>query len=137
RADRIEILSLIFIIILAAGLRAYHLNYDLPFLYDQDEPMFVEHTLTMLKNHDPNPHWFGPPASTTMYLLALVYAGIFTVGRVFGVFHSVEDFKNLYYTDPSVFYLSGRIVSLIFGVATVVLLYKIGKRMFGSKAGLL
>ncbi len=137
RKSRIEILALIFIVLLAVGFRAYHLNYDLPFLYDQDEPMFVEHTLTMLKNHDPNPHWFGPPASTTMYLLALVYAGVFAVGRVFGVFHSVEDFKNLYYADPSVFYLSGRIVSLVFGVATVALLYKIGKRMFGPTAGLL
>ena len=137
RRLKIEILALVFIIILAAGFRAYHLNYDLPFLYDQDEPMFVEHTLTMLKNHDPNPHWFGPPASTTMYLLALVYAGVFAGGRAIGVFHSVEDFKNLYYADPSVFYLSGRIVSLVFGVATVVLLYKIGKRMFGTTAGLL
>jgi len=137
RARKIEILALISIIILAAGFRAYHLNYDLPFLYDQDEPMFVEHTLTMLKNHDFNPHWFGVPASTTMYLLALVYAGVFAVGRVFGVFHSVEDFKNLYYANPSVFYLSGRIVSLVFGVATIALIYKIGKRMFGASAGLL
>jgi 4-amino-4-deoxy-L-arabinose transferase-like glycosyltransferase len=137
QARRIELFALIAIILLAIGFRAYHLNYDLPFLYDQDEPMFVEHTLTMLKNHDPNPHWFGPPASTTMYLLALVYACVFAVGRVFGVFHSVEDFRNLYYSNPTVFYLSGRIVSLLFGVATVPLLYKIGKRMFGTAAGLL
>src|SRR5258705_4214085 len=99
--------------------------------------MFVTHALSMLKNHDLNPHWFGPPASTTMYLLALVYGGVFGVGRITGAFHSAEDFRNLYYSNPTVFYLSGRILSLIFGVATIWLVYKIGRRLFGPATGLI
>ncbi len=134
---RAEILLLLIVVGLAFGLRFYHINYDLPFVYDQDEPMFVSHTLSMLKNRDLNPHWFGPPASTTMYLLAVLYSGIFLGGRTVGIFRSTEDFRNLFYSDPSIFYLSGRIVSAIFGVASIWLLYKIGKRLFGSPAGLL
>src|SRR6185436_11699624 len=134
---RNEYLILFLILIAAIAVRLYAINYDLPFVYDQDEPMFVQHALSMLKNRDLNPHWFGPPASTTMYLLALVYGTIFGVGRIIGTFQSAEDFRNLYYSNPTVFYLSGRIISAVFGVATIWLVYKIGRRLFGSATSLI
>jgi len=136
-STRNEYLIVFLILIVAIVVRLYSINYDLPFVYDQDEPMFVQHALSMLKNRDPNPHWFGPPAGTTMYLLALVYGGIYGVGRVIGTFQSAEDFRNLYYSNPTVFYLAGRIISAIFGVAMIWLVYKLGRRLFGPAAGLI
>jgi len=136
-STRDEYVIIFLILVIAIALRLHAIDYDLPFVYDQDEPMFVTHALSMLKNRDLNPHWFGPPASTTMYLLALVYGGIFGVGRITGAFHSAQDFRNLYYSNPTVFYLSGRIISLIFGVATIWLVYKIGRRLFGPATGLI
>src|SRR5258705_6610903 len=116
-STRHEYALIFFIMLIALALRLHAIDYDLPFVYDQDEPMFVTHALSMLKNHDLNPHWFGPPATTTMYLLTLVYGGVFGVGRITGAFHSAEDFRNLYYSNPTVFYLRGRILILIYGVA--------------------
>lgn len=136
-STRNEYLILFLILIFAIVIRLYSINYDLPFVYDQDEPMFVQHALSMLKNRDLNPHWFGPPASTTMYLLAVVYGAIFGVGRVIGTFQSAEDFRNLYYSNPTAFYLSGRIICALFGVATIWLVYKLGRRLFGSATGLM
>ncbi len=136
-STRNEYIILFLILVIAIAVRLYVINYDLPFVYDQDEPLFVTYALSMLKNRDLNPHWFGAPASTTMYLLALVYAGIFGVGRVTGIFQSAEDFRNLYYSNPTVFYVSGRIISAVFGVATIWLVYKLGRRLFGSAAGLI
>ena len=128
---------LLLVLLFGVGIRLYGVDYDLPYIYDQDEPMFVTRSLSMLKNYDPNPHWFGPPASTTMYLLAGTYAAIFVGGRIGGFFHDAADFRNLYYSDPSIFYLSGRIWSVLFGVASIWLVYKIGKRLFGPAAGLI
>jgi 4-amino-4-deoxy-L-arabinose transferase-like glycosyltransferase len=134
---RYQIVILLAILTVAFLLRIYGINYDLPFLYDQDEPIFVTHALGMLKNHDLNPHWFGAPASTTMYLLALLYAAIFAGGRVLGIFNTAEDFRNLYYANPTMFYLTGRIVSVLFGVATIWLIYKLGRKLFNPLTGLI
>lgn len=132
-----EYVIVFLILIIAIAFRLYAINYDLPFVYDQDEPMFVTRALSMLKNRDLNPHWFGPPASTTMYLLALVYGVIFGVGRITGTFQNAEDFRNLYYSNPTVFYLSGRIISALFGVMTIWMVYKLGRRTFGTSTGLI
>ncbi len=130
-------IGLFAILAVALALRAYGIRHDLPFVYDQDEPMFVTRALTILKNQDLNPHWFGPPATTTIYLLALVYALIFAGGIVVGIFRSPEEFKNLYYSDPTVFYLSGRLVSVLFGIAAIWLVYKIGRRLFNPATGII
>jgi 4-amino-4-deoxy-L-arabinose transferase-like glycosyltransferase len=128
---------LLVVLVVASAIRLYGINHDLPFVYDQDEPMFVGRALSMLKNHDPNPHWFGPPAGPTMYLLAALYGSMFVIGRILGIFHTPEDFRILYYSNATVFYLSGRVVvSAIFGIATVWLLYHIGRRLFDPKTGL-
>jgi 4-amino-4-deoxy-L-arabinose transferase-like glycosyltransferase len=136
-SKRNEYIIVFLVLLIAILLRLHAINYDLPFVYDQDEPMFVTHALSMLKNHDPNPHWFGPPASTTMYLLAFAYGAIYGFGTLTGAFQSPEDFRNLYYSNPTVFYLSGRIISAVFGIATIGLVYKLGRRFFGSATGLM
>src|SRR6185503_5860876 len=82
-------------------------------------------------------HWFAHPATPQLYLLAGIYAVIFVVGWVAGVFKGAADFRQLYYTDPTVFFFSGRILSSLFDLGTIFLVYKIGRRLGGPVAGLI
>ncbi|MCW6035788.1 glycosyltransferase family 39 protein [Spirulina subsalsa FACHB-351] len=131
--------ALILLLILALGsfLRLYGINFGLPNLYNFDEIIFVDRAYYMLGNQDPNPHWFGAPASTTIYLLVLTYILIFAVGMIAGQFSSPSEFKELYLTDPTIFYLSGRLVTALFGIAMIILVYGIGRKLFNSTVGLI
>src|SRR6266536_559282 len=125
------------ILVVGAGFRLYAINYDLPFIYDNDEPIVVTLALRMLKNHDLNPHWFSHPATPQFYLLAGIYALIFVVGWCVGIFKGTADFRELYYTDPTVFFFSGRLLSVFFDIASIWLVYKIGRRLGGPVTGLI
>jgi len=82
----------------------------LPFLYDPDESVFVVRAGSILANRDLNPHFFGHPGTPTIYLLSALYAVIYLIGSIFGEFHGAESFRFVYYQDPTLFYLSGRIL---------------------------
>jgi hypothetical protein len=84
----------------------------------------------MLTAKDLNPRWFGAPASTLLYLLTAAYAVIFAVGFLLGIFKSPSDFSDLYYSDPSVFYLSGRLIGVLFSILSIVLIYLISRKIF-------
>jgi Dolichyl-phosphate-mannose-protein mannosyltransferase len=118
-------------------LRLYGINFGLPYLYDPDEPLFVSRAMEILAHRDLNPHWFGVPATTTIYMLSALYATIFGVGFGLGIFAGPEDFKALYLQNPTVFYLSGRTMIAAFGVTTILLTYMIGRRLFNRATGLL
>ena len=130
-------LILLLILVVGAALRFYAINYDLPFLYDNDEPIVVTLAMRMLKNRDLNPHWFAHPATPQLYLLAGIYAVIFVVGWCLGIFKGAEDFRQLYYSNPTAFFLSGRVLSAVFDIATIWLVYKIGRRLGGPVTGLI
>ncbi len=126
-------------LILLAGLlvRLYGIDFGLPHLYDPDEPLFVPLAVRMLDEWSLNPHWFGNPGTPMLYLMAVIYVAIFAAGRVTGSFGSVADFRALYYADPTVFYLSGRILVAVIGVASIWLVYRIGKKLFDRNTALL
>ena len=128
---------LIVIVLIGASFRLYGIDVGLPYLYDPDEPDFVERALSMLNHRDLNPHWFGHPGTTTMYLLAGIYVVMYGVGTVMGIFTSPEDFKALYWEDPTAIYLIGRILSTLFDLGTIILVYLIARRLFNSLTGLL
>jgi hypothetical protein len=106
----------------------------LPFVYDSDEPIFVNAAVAMLRNRDLNPHWFGAPAGTLIYALALLYAAAYVIGRGIGRVAGPEDFRKLLHTDPSLFYELGRGVVCLFSLATIVLTYAIARRMSSKRA---
>jgi Dolichyl-phosphate-mannose-protein mannosyltransferase len=137
RRHRITEQAFAFVMLLGIVVRFWGIGHDLPFIYDPDEPTFVGGALRMLHEHSLNPGWFGHPASTTMDLLAATYTAIYAAGRLAGRFHGPVDFRNLYHSDPTVFYLSGRILSAVFGVAMIWLVFQIGRRVFSARVGLL
>lgn len=131
--------TLIFPLLMLGSLliRLYGVDYGLPRIYDPDEPIYVAIASTMLANHDLNPHWFGNPGSPTVYLMAFVYIVTFGIGYLTGVFRSPEDFRTLYHQDPTLVYLSGRLIVVVFSLASVWLTIKIARRLFNSSTAIM
>ena len=127
--SRYSRIILISILVIGFLIRLYGINWGLPYLYDPDEPIFVQLAGNILADRNLNPHWFGAPATTIIYMLAGLYTLIFLMGRGLGIFASSEDFAALYFQDPTIFYLSGRLISAVFGIATIVIIYLIGTRI--------
>ena len=125
--------------ILAAALllRLYQIGFGLPGLYDPDEPLFMVKAAGLLTARTLNPHWFGHPGSTTIYLTALIQALVFLTGWISGRFASVADFVHAAYSDPAIVFVPVRIAMALIGTACVGLSYALGRRLYGSSVGLL
>ena len=132
--NRKYLFLLLLIIIFAFVLRIWGVNYGLPDIYHTDEERLVNHALAFGLG-DLNPHYFNYP-SFSMYLLFFQYGAYFAFGRLLGIFSSVVDFQKLFFSDPTSFYLIGRITMTVLGTATVLLLYALGKKCYGPEAGL-
>ena len=129
--------TIVVIVLVAFLLRLWGIAFGLPRLYDPDEWHWVGRACRMLKDIDPNPHWFGNPGTPLMYLLAALYAVLFGLGLVMGSYSGVADFEALYFHDPTLFYLSGRVLSAAFGTATVLAVYVIARRVCDRRVGLI
>lgn len=128
-------LTLVAILLLAAGIRLWGLFHDLPFSYFGDELHFMKRSMAM-GTGDLNPHWFHKPA-LPMYLWLLCYGVFFAAGRLVGRFGSTAEFGAYFLTTPGPFLLIGRLVVFAFGVATVYVVYRLARRAFDSEpAGL-
>jgi len=130
-----DIPILFLIILLTFFLRIYGINFGLPYLYNPDEPTFVSRAMHF-GTGDLNPHWFGHPGSTLMYILFLLYGVYFVLGHLLGIFPDWQSFETLFQTDPTTFYLIGRTTTVLFGTLTVFLVYLIAKKIYNKKVGL-
>lgn len=128
--------SVVCIFVLAFLLRAWSLHFGLPALNDPDELMFELGAVRMLRGLTLNPGWFGHPATTTMYLLAVINALVFGVGWLLGLFHDPKQFGDVIYADPSWVILPGRAAMLSFGLVVIALAFRLCTRFFGRLAGL-
>jgi hypothetical protein len=116
-------------LVLAVGLalRAWSVSYGLPDLYHPDEPRIVERAVRF-HGGDLNPRFFNWP-SLYMYVMAGVY------GLVFGA--SSGGVAGAFARDPALFYLVGRLVTALFGTATIAVLYFTGRLAYGPVVGIL
>lgn len=127
---------LVAILIGALLLRFYSIGFGLPALNDPDELMFELGAVKMLRQLTLDPGWFGHPATTTMYLLALVDVAVFVTGYLGGWFSSVQHFGDAIYNDPTWVILPGRIAIALFAIGTLLLVNRLGTRLFDRRAGL-
>lgn len=130
-------IGLMAIVLVGSLLRAYGIAFGLPFVYDLDEPVFMHTASAMLANRDLNPHWFGHPGTTVIVMMSAMYGLIYAVGFITGSFANAAEFKAIYYHDPTLFYLSGRILCALFGIASILLLYAVVRRLSNPRAGLI
>ena len=133
RPERLAVVGLTF---LAAGLRAWGLDYGFPQPWARpDEERWVRIALGLL--HDPDPRWFQWP-TLHAYLLAAVYGlwGWFRVLR--GDYASWHAFLELDETTyPADLVLLGRMSSVVIGALVVPLTWRLGERLGPRGAGLI
>jgi hypothetical protein len=123
-------LALAGVLLLAAALRLWAVRHDLPFSYYGDELHFMRRAMAV-GTGDLNPHWFHKPAFF-MYLLAFCYGLYFLLGRGVGWFHSTAEFGARFLFTPAPFLLIGRLLVAACGVATVWVVYRIGRKVFAT-----
>lgn len=71
---------------------------------------------------DLNPHWFGHPATLLIYLLAGLYKLILWIT-------GIQDIRQLYLSNPSILFLSARIVARLAAVGSTILTFEFGKTL--------
>lgn len=126
---------LVAILLLAAALRLWHLDFGLPSLNDPDEPIFVTTALDMLREGRLNPGWFGHPATLLFYLLAIVAVAVGAIGAALGAWSSVDTFVAAVFANPGILVLPMRGAMAALGVASVWMTWRIGRRIGGTRTG--
>ncbi len=129
-AFTLENSALALIMLIAFGLRFVGLRQSLPYFDNPDEPAMVNTALKMLQTGDFNPHFFRWP-SLPFYAQFVLSVPTFFAGV------SNTTIKNLSDIPTESFFLVGRYMSAIFGVATVFLTFLIGRALYGAGIGLL
>lgn len=122
--------------ILAGGLalRIAGLAFGLPAVYNPDEVAIMNRAVALGQN-GLNPHNFLYP---TLYFYALfAWEGLlFVAGWLAGRFASLAAFEQQYFLDPTLFYLAGRMLSVVCGALAIWATWRLGARLFGRIAGL-
>ncbi len=127
--------KLLLILLLAFAARFTGIWYGLPSLYNSDEPFNVVNALAFGAKKSLEPTYFVYPAFYS-YLLAAAQGLCFLIGRLTSAFGSVLDFGASYFIDPTLIFFWGRFLSVVLGVATVWLIYQVGRRFFSERTGL-
>lgn len=139
------LVPLIGIVGLAFGMAALGLGYGMPYFSHIDEPHMVERASNVAHGNSLNPGWFGHPASTVIYPLALLYK-LHSLAA-----HGVPPWQpdpaayatlhvdTLRYAVPEAtpYYLLARLVTMAYFVGGVAVTYVLGARCLGRAAGLL
>src|SRR5262245_34634697 len=123
------------ILLSALWVRLLGINYGLPYVFYPDEAVLVNHAMGF-GTGDLNPHYFVYP-SLYMYVLFFIYGLTYITGSLLGVFGSIDDLIYLFFTDVTLFYLPGRLIAAFSGVASVWMVYKLGRRAYNLKVGLI
>lgn len=128
--------ALLMILLIATALRINGAAFGLPALNDPDEPLFMMTALDMLRSGNPNPGWFGHPATLTFYAIALVMVAVAGIGLLAGRFANLDAFVAAAYADPSILFVPARLFFVACGVLCVWLTFRLGKRLGGARLGL-
>ncbi|MDQ2809627.1 MAG: phospholipid carrier-dependent glycosyltransferase, partial [Chloroflexota bacterium] len=122
----------------ALTLRAWGVQWSLPYVGHVDEPKIVDSAVHMVKTGDLNPHLFIWP-SGVIYLQALIYQVNLLWGTWRGYYHgpgSLPDSNHVFAVAPDL-YLWGRLFSATVGAVAVAGVYALGRRLIGRAAALI
>jgi 4-amino-4-deoxy-L-arabinose transferase-like glycosyltransferase len=134
-ASRIVFVLLLLVLLIGVGLRVWGIDFGLPYLYHPDEPPKIDSALNIVKTGDLNPHYFLS-ASLFIYLSALAYVPYHALGKLLGVFQGRGDLvrptmlaMGVGRTPWPTSVLVGRLLTMLFGAGSIVLVYLVGSRM--------
>ncbi|HAM38235.1 MAG TPA: hypothetical protein DCP53_02380 [Elusimicrobia bacterium] len=126
-----------FILLISAIVRLWGINFAFPLRYGHiDESVIIFYTTRFLTG-DLNPNPFFDYPTLFLYLLLICYLIFFITGFAFGKFGSMENFIAYNISNPVPFILIGRILTVLFSLATIYLVYLFAKKLFDKKTGLL
>jgi asparagine N-glycosylation enzyme membrane subunit Stt3 len=135
-------LILVFILLVAAGVRLWSIRFALPQVYHPDEDLLVMPAMNILKTGDFNPTGLEY-GSLFIYLLSFIHILVYLWSVRNGYLNSVDQLQIMGRNDyPAVFphpeyVLAGRLLSVLFGVAVVILVYMLATRLGNHRQGLL
>jgi 4-amino-4-deoxy-L-arabinose transferase-like glycosyltransferase len=120
------------ILLVALGLRVWGSGFGLPAytLYHPDEHALVDRAAQILWTGDWNLHRFNYPP-----LYAYLQVGGYTAYFLWGAAHGTWD-QIMPFTLPNYYHI-GRLMTGLFGILTILLVYLIGREIRGRRTGLL
>lgn len=134
--DLVTIVSLVAIVLAGAALRFTGVGWGDAFVYHPDEGVIVKAAFHMVAAQDWNPHNFLYPS-----LLTDVVAGLAGIGHAITGLPVATGQEGLFTTEflPGQFgvFLAGRLLVATLGVATVVAVFAVARRLGGRGEGLL
>lgn len=122
-------IALSLVLLVALVLRLVGLRFGLPYIYHPDEPAIIGPVRVMMQTGDFNPHWFNWP-SFYIYIQLAVASARYFYGVSKGQFDAVTGMAMQH------FYPAGRLATVLFGVATVYLVFLVGRRLFSKSVGI-
>jgi len=135
--------AIFFILAYALLIRLVGIDFGFPYLYNPDEHFWVNASIRVLQGNL-NPNWYGA-GLFIIYSLAILYAIILAIYFVYsfliGNTHTLSEFKQMILqilqSDPTLFYLPGRLLMLSFAVISIYLVYVISKKLYNEQVGIL
>src|SRR5712691_10811892 len=123
------------IVLVAAIVRFWGLAFGLPHTFARpDENFIIEVALAFLRGNF-TPRFFDYPW-LFMWCLTGLYLLYYAWGRVTGIFHSLADVLATWRVQWVPFFLLPRAMSAAFGTATVLVVFRIGRRLWNDTTGL-
>ncbi|MGD9906537.1 MAG: glycosyltransferase family 39 protein [Vicinamibacterales bacterium] len=136
RPDRSVVWTLGAILAVAAGVRVWGLGFGLPFGYARpDETYVMDVVRPLLLGQPPPPNYEYP--WLYMALTALGWCGYYVVGAVQGTFGAFTEMPASWRDAPAPFFLINRGITAALGVATVWVLFQLGRRVGDARTGLI
>ncbi|MFX0198099.1 MAG: glycosyltransferase family 39 protein [Candidatus Hodarchaeota archaeon] len=130
--------KIILTVIIALGIlaRLWGIYYGLPHTecYPDEKELILK--AVNYGRGDLNPHDFRYP-SLYSYVLSILYGFYYIVGRILGSFSSSADYMVALITNPTIFFVVDRMLCALFGTLTIVIIYKVAKKLFHSTAALI
>jgi 4-amino-4-deoxy-L-arabinose transferase-like glycosyltransferase len=120
----------------AALLRVWSLAWGWPHALYPDEPQYMPNALRMAADRTLVPGFFQNTHLLTYFFVAEV-GFVYAAGWLVGFFADADAFGAYVWANTRAFLVLGRLTVASFGVATVWLVYHLGRRTFSRNAGLL
>jgi len=122
------------LLLIAFILRVPGIFDGLPAAYNSTEYFLAKTALGMGARQSLDPLVYVYP-TLYAYLLLGLYVIVYVLGLLSGAFSNSVDFAVQFLTNPSVFYLTGRAVNVLFSVLTVYIFYSQTRKLFGETSG--
>jgi 4-amino-4-deoxy-L-arabinose transferase-like glycosyltransferase len=128
----------VIILLSAVVLRVYGIGWLLPEVHEEALPLRKAWDMAgwgIPRGVDMNPHFFHYPG-LVLYIQLAGQVLLYLMMKIFGAVDSTTDYLILYIVRKTPFYLMGRTITALFGIATVWLTYMTGRAVSGRRVGI-